>query len=490
MASAPRKRALLVVAVVGLLLGLAVLIALVSLSVLESYVRRRVVQEARAKGVILQVDELDFGLNHVSLTGASFELEQVSGVRGTLRRFDVTLSGFEPSAFGIDGADVRVTGSAATLAVELGSWTRRHPDNFRLPLSANDVRISWSAPPGTPPWLVIEGGSMVPNPQGGRFTAKRTRFEGVEAGALNVAWTADQASVGVGFGASDPAAAPLRLEVRHAAQPPTIAVTLAPMPLDDLSGPFGMKLPVDNVTVSGQANVALIPRGESDAYQGNVRLVLDGFVPPHPRELDGFIFGNRTTVSTDFTVREDRQHVALTNVDVTAGSFGLKGQGEIQRQTDHALFSLDLRGQLSCAALASANAESYLGKMLAPFARRAAADWLKGSVSVLVRIQADSRDLANAKLLRTIGIGCGLKPLPLPDLGDFADWVGQALPPLPSGLPALPGLPSALPPLPQLPSALPPLPSGLPTFPNLTPPPRPPAKSKLEPGAARDAGAP
>ena len=39
---------------------------------------------------------------------------------------------------------------------------------------------------------------------------------------------------------------------------------------------------------------------------------------------------------------------------------------------------------------------------------------LQGTVGVTVKVDADSRDLENAKVLKLIGIGCGLKPLRLP----------------------------------------------------------------------------
>jgi hypothetical protein len=108
----------------------------------------------------------------------------------------------------------------------------------------------------------------------------------------------------------------------------------------------------------------------------------------------------------------------------------------------------DLRA-LPCDALAGAAAETQLGqllgKTLGKLAGRAAKDLVGGSVAVRVKIEADSRDLPNAKVTRTIGVGCGLKPLKL-------DIDLSKLPPLPSGLPPFP-------------SGLPPLPSGLPPLP-------------------------
>jgi hypothetical protein len=62
---------------------------------------------------------------------------------------------------------------------------------------------------------------------------------------------------------------------------------------------------------------------------------------------------------------------------------------------------------------------------------------VQGSVQVTVLIDADSRDLPNARIRRRIGIGCGLKPLKLPTLEDLQKFPSQ-LPSMPTTLPPLP----------------------------------------------------
>ena len=490
MATPGQKRVAIIVAIAGMLLVLAVVGVVVALRLIEPMVRREVVAQAKAYGVvILAIRELDYGRGFVRLGNTDFELEGVSGVRGTARKIEIALDGKKPTKLEVDGVELMFEGSAARLAFELSQWTRRHPEVYRLPVTAKNMRIGWSAPPGSKPWVVVEGGSLWPSPVGGRFEASRMLVEGVDTGKLIVTWIADQALVGLGLGSDDPKNAPVRLEVHHAAKPPTASITLTPMALERLSGPFGMALPIENVTVSGKADVVFVPKQNVDGLEGSALLELDGFVPPHPPELDGFVFGNKTTVTTKYAVSDDRKHVTLSDSLVQAGSFKLKGGGEIRRQEDHATIALDLSGSLSCKELAAANAESYLGRMIAPLARRAARDFLTGSVAVFVKIRADSRDLAAAKVLRTIGVGCGLRPLNLDDVVKLANELGTTLPGL-VGLPPLPPLGSALPPLgsslPPLGSALPPIPSGLPRIPSSLPPlPR----LELPPARQRDAGA-
>lgn len=119
---------------------------------------------------------------------------------------------------------------------------------------------------------------------------------------------------------------------------------------------------------------------------------------------------------------------------------------------------MKLLGNLPCADLAAAAVEKELSGLgqLGRLAGKLTKQVLKGSVGVTVAVEADSRRLAEAKVAKIIGIGCGLKPLTIPNLADFPQ-LGEI--PLPEGLKELPkGLPSALPP----PSSLPPLPSSLP----------------------------
>src|SRR5690606_40131857 len=117
-------------------------------------------------------------------------------------------------------------------------------------------------------------------------------------------------------------------------------------------------------------------------------------------------------------------------------------------------------------------------KVVGAWVKQAARQAVAGFIQILVRVDADTRALADARVIRTITPGCGLKPLPLPDLHELPkerlELPGQ-LPPLPpelalhSGLPALPSalppLPTSLPSLPKLPSALPP--PALPKLPEL-----------------------
>jgi len=212
---------------------------------------------------------------------------------------------------------------------------------------------------------------------------------------------------------------------------------------------------------------------------GHAHLELKGYVPPHPVELDGFVFGDVTMLDTDLRFASNLDEIALENTSVTAGRFVLKGGGNVAREGVAARVKLDLRGTLPCDSLASAAAESRLGKLLGRAAGKkagiAALHLVGGSVGVRVQVDATTADLAGAKLERSIGVGCGLKPLTLEDLRELGDLLfrgdlsklpedlGRLLPPgtlpVPSRLPPIPSaFPSGFPSAFRIPTSLPPSP--------------------------------
>jgi len=191
---------------------------------------------------------------------------------------------------------------------------------------------------------------------------------------------------------------------------------------------------------------------------------LQGFVPPHPPELDGFVFGDVTTFDSDLRVDGARNRVTFSNAKLTAGKFELSGGGSVLREGAHASVDLELKGALPCDTLAGAAAESRLAQLLGRASgkqgKRTALAIVRGEVSVEVGVKASTQDLLNAKLTQKIGVGCGLRPLSIAELialaptardlqaignevGKKLEDIGKdlGLPPVPSGL-ALPPLPS------------------------------------------------
>ncbi|MET0795148.1 MAG: hypothetical protein ABW061_26755, partial [Polyangiaceae bacterium] len=468
------KRWLLILAVVGaLLLGSAGLLLLV---VLPRYVEGKVLSTAEAQGVTLKADDIAFGWGWVQLTQVTVSLDHVRSVQMQVGRIDVALDGFTPLSIGLSNVDGVVTGSLTNVGLELGEWTKAHPSAYALPLSANNVHVRFLEPAGTPPWLEVSSGELTRTATGGVFAAQHASFLGVDLGKVGAGFAREGSTIALGYGESDLARAPFRVEVALGGKVPTATFTLAPTAAERLAKPLGVPLPIPGVIVSSQTTIAFAEGAAAGAISGTTNVTLKGYVPPHPFELDGFIFGDTTTFDSKFALPATRDRVTLSESRLKAGKFELHGAGLLTRGSDHSEASIDLKGELPCSALASVEAESRLAKILGgqsaltAKAGKLAEKLIGGSVAIGLSAHIDTRNVLAAKVERTIGVGCGIRPLTLAELAklvplpaDISELL-QNLPALPTDLSKLPALPAGLPPLP---SGLPALPAGLPQLPNL-----------------------
>lgn len=437
--------------------GAGVLVSLLALLLLaKPLLRYAIEQRAEEHGVTLELSEIDFGLSWVDFSDAKFTLIGVHELGGTLKRARVKLRGFEPDSIELTGAEVRVVGSLSNLALEMSRWTSAYPETYRLPVTASAVRLTWQDNMAKPPWLVVTNASVTPTAGGRSLLAERATALGRDLGKIGAAWSGQESLVSIGLGTADVAAAPITVRIQAGA-PSKAQFRLAPTSLATLSQAFGMKpLPAD-IFAQGTLELTLPPLERPEKIPGTLAVQLKGFVPPHPPELDGFVFGDTTTFVSDIEITADYTQAALTNSSVAAGAFKLAGDGALTRVDDHVRVLLTLRGALPCGALAGAALTTRLGKTVGPLLARGAREFLSGSVAVTVRVDAETRDVAAARVSRAIGMGCGLKPLQVPR--ELEELLKRPLPPLPT---TLPPLPSSLPPWPALPK--------LPKLPIVTPP--------------------
>ncbi len=473
------KRWLLVLAVIGaLLLGGAAIALLV---VLPHYVEGKVLAAAEEQGVTVKPEKIDFGWGWVQLTQVKVNLDKVRTVEMQVGRIDVALDGLTPLSIELQNVDGLVTGSITNVGLELSEWTKAHPGAYALPLSAKNVHVRFEEPAATPAWLDVSSGELTRTAAGGVFAAQHTKFLGVDLGTVGAGFAREGSTIALGYGETDLGRAPFRVEIAVGGKVPTATFTLAPTAAERLAKPLGVPLPVPGVIVSSQTTIAFAAGAAAGAITGSTNVTLKGYVPPHPFELDGFIFGDTTTFESKFTLPATRDRITLTETRLKAGSFELHGDGLLSRGSDHSEIDVKLKGDLPCSALASVEAESrlykILGASLSAKAGKLAEKLVNGSVSVGLSLHLDTRNVLAARVDRTIGVGCGLHPLSLAELAklvplpaDISELL-QNLPTLPGDLSSLPALPSGLPAIPSgipaLPSGMPALPAGLPTLPNL-----------------------
>jgi hypothetical protein len=473
------KRWLLVLAILVLaVLGTAGIGLLV---VLPRWVESQVLSAAEAQGVTIKPDDIAFGWGWVQLTQVKLNLVKVRSVEVQVGRIDVTLSGMTPQSIELTNVDSVITGSITNIAFEIAEWTKAHPGAYALPLTAKNVRARFMEPAGTPPWLEVSNGQLSRTATGGVFAAEHARLLGVDLGKVGAGFAREASAIALGFGESDLAKAPFRIEVSPNATPPTAKFTLAPIAAERLAKPLGMPLPISGVVVSSTTNLAFPAGAAEGSVNGDTTVTLKGYVPPHPFELDGFIFGDTTIFDTKFSMPAIRDRITLSEAHLKAGKFELHGDGLLIRGSDHSEATLNLKGELPCSALAAVEAESRLATILSHElnvkAGQLAEKLVNGTVTVGLKASLDTRNLAAARVDRTIGVGCGLHPLSLAELSKLlpADVNAflQSLPALPGGLANLPSisssgaitLPSGMPPIP---SGLPPLPTNLPKLPTIT----------------------
>lgn len=170
--------------------------------------------------------------------------------------------------------------------------------------------------------------------------------------------------------------------------------------LDPSSLPKWLPIGLPGKSVSGKLDVALVG---PDALTGGFDAALTGWVPPHPRELSGILFGNVTKASGRF--RLDGLTVLLDEVTVKAGALELKGKGSLG--LDGAL-RMDLKGVVACNQLAVSAIAAHLGPTASMVAGQLARGHLTGNVEVRVSVEADVREIEKAKVGPSAFVRCSV----------------------------------------------------------------------------------
>jgi hypothetical protein len=365
---------------------------------------------AAARGIDLDFDHVELTDGGLRVTGAEIGLEGVDGLVAEVDELRLTTRGLDVTRVEAEGVKVGVTGSATDLVLELAAWSAHHADTYRLPGSASPMRIAWRARKADAPWIDIPGGAL--SADGGKlhFTARAASVGGVPVGAVDASAGVDASGVTVSVGRGQGGEAPIEARVSTSARPPRVDVTLHPVKLETLGASMGLAFPAQDAVASGHAGFVLGTRGGGEAITGDASLLLDGWTPPHPKELNAIVSGRKTTVAAKLAVAADKSRITISDMSVRAGRLALAGGGSVDRAADHAAAKLTLAGAIPCADLVQSAAREDLGGF-GQLLGDAAKGMLKGSTTIEVTVEADSRNLRAAKVDPRVGVGCGLKGL-------------------------------------------------------------------------------
>jgi hypothetical protein len=325
-------------------------------------------------------------------------------VSGSLEHAAVELAGLSAKRLVVQGIDATLQGEP-NLRELLGARTSLTPPD--LPVDLERSELAWHLTPDGPVVLQLSG-------LGFDADAKRllSRFEVIRRGHGQLSLGPEGLEVTLG----DPAHPEVRLILRvlPKVERAELSLDLRRLPLRVLEGPWlQMTNALRPIELEGRV-FASVPLGLSmDVPSGDVHLTLHGLQFPIPRELDGLIYPSPPKLSGKFTTSRNGTRIDIADLSFLAGELAMQGGAELELKGQGLAIKARANGPLSCRAIAesaaTAHADSALAALAGSFAQRA----LSGSVEVLTAIEGHSSDLEHARVLTSIGVGCGLAPLPL-----------------------------------------------------------------------------
>lgn len=406
----PRSVWIYLLAGIGLIAVAALVLVLVWL---PSWILKEVERQAALRGVSLQDCSLSYEragwleVASLELTGCKVELAGAFPAHGTIERLHVELEEHIPKSVVVTGGTLEVRGELDWPGAkeQLDAMSR---ESFELLGEQN--RIEWHSESGLPATIVLS-------------QIKKTN-EGDP-------WTADVAIMDLLEGTAS-VAEQLSLRLHMKAQPNNyVLVTLDPqrlrahgtsqferLPVAMLSGVLFQNTPKELANTSVDARIEFsVPLGlNTETPAGKFDLTLHGLNFPVPRELEGLVHDRAPQLSGELTSDRSYTKFDVSKLRFETGTLAMSGKARVQREGLATQWAATMQGSLPCSAIVASAAKVHLNTQLAKAARQISSRALRGAVNVFVAIDADSRDLAAAKVVKTVGVGCGLKPMPLTQL--------------------------------------------------------------------------
>jgi hypothetical protein len=421
------KKVLLGLFAVGLLVLVGLGVAAVIL--VPRYVEREVIAAAKQRGIELEPGEIAFGWGWVQVANSRARLVGVRSVKLGIKLADVALDGRIPLVFALADVTVDAVGNPLVVGDELSAWSKAYEKLTPEPVTINGLALTFRTAAGAEPELAMSQARMVA--KAGRVTldAPKASLYGRALGPLRLGRDAEKVAMLVTLGQTPIENPMLNVEIRSAEQT-LVHAALRPISVGELGKALGIALPRPDIGVSGSVDLSIPKSLLSGRVTGRVDFALKGYVPPHPIELDGFVFGDTTTVASALELQPERLRIEIKDARVKAGRFEVTGGGELRAEGRNAgRLLLLLRGELPCNALAGIVAETRLGRALGKLSGKAARTIIGGGVGVRVSVDVSTDKPDKAQIVKTITPGCGLRPLSFEELVKLGELAPEALDP-------------------------------------------------------------
>jgi ADP-dependent NAD(P)H-hydrate dehydratase / NAD(P)H-hydrate epimerase len=389
----------------GVVLFLAVFVTL-GVATHRLFIRDWIVKDALARGFELEFGDFTIQPDLVELLGVKVKIVGVPGIEARFETLKVHLHDFEPLKIDGQKSIVQVTGSPDELQPKLVAFAKTHNKSVRLPLKF-DGQYRYGT--GDKPNVELTGDLASPGDGELSFNGS-LELGDAKLGSLALHRSKDdKLEIGLGLNISDKPIVSLALDV--AAVPFKGKVTFGAQKVQQVCRAFAVPVPkgMDDVMVEGNVSFVLDGSLPTNPHHGTGAFVLTGWVPPHPRELDGIVFGKTTKLGTTFELLPDLGEMRLVKTTVDAGALHLEGKGNVVRDGFAARAKVDLTGSVPCTELSASAIGSHVRGFVGDILRGVARMTMGGTVKIRVNVDADTTALSAAKVDQTVDIGCRLR---------------------------------------------------------------------------------
>jgi hypothetical protein len=451
-----------------LIVGCFVLGGTIASSVL--YVRHvfetTVVRAASAAGIRLNLGRVTYGVGFVQIFDSRFDIINVPGLSGQIKRVDLDWTGFSPTKLLLSKVTIYAKGDP----IKLYEAASAYSEQLRR-LKFDSVEQSKPIPfelahldvEGTFENILVSSVAMTEvklkekvghtNDQT-VISAQSLRINQTDYGPFTLAYRLTRGHVELGAG-STLEQSDFRLAYHPGDALSSVDITLKSLETKVLFERFALgKAPEDlsHAKLAGTFHAELST--QTGKITAKTALQLTGFLPPHPNELKGYAFKDESLFIA--TLQSDPLYstIDIPIIQLSNGDLKLVGVGRMERMARGAKIIADLSAILDCVTLAKGFAKDDIGGALGQWGQRNAKKAVRGSVDVRIQLDADTTQWNDAKVVKRIGFGCGLRPLSLVDLltlelppppdaktaerlGKLVTNPGQLLPQLPTFLPSL-----------------------------------------------------